>query len=234
MKDTNSSLIENPGKAPRTRYGWLLPLGFIALAAALVLTSQSIDIPLVASAQVERGDLAAGARRVAMSDPPQLMVNGISQTCNGCHQIFASASAAGAPRNYHGDLHLSHGMNNRCVNCHDPNDREKLTLRDGTTVSFAQTPQLCAQCHGTVYRDWQRGTHGKTLGSWVTQSEAQRRLNCNECHNPHSPRYEPYAPLPGPNTLRMGAQHGFEHHTEDSAVSPLQRWLHTPSTGAHK
>jgi len=119
-------------------------------------------------------------------------------------------------------------MNTRCVNCHDVTNRELLTLRDGSTVAYAQTPLLCAQCHGTTYRDWQKGTHGKTLGSWKTDSASQRRLSCNECHDPHSPRYAPYEPLPGPNTLRMGMQaHEGGHGPERS---PLRRWIHSTST----
>jgi hypothetical protein len=167
-----------------------------------------------------------------MADPPHVMIDGLPQNCNGCHRIFHSASPAGAPLNYHQEIGLFHGLNNRCVNCHDSSDRERLTLRDGTTIPFAETPQLCAQCHGTVYRDWQRGTHGKTLGSWVTNSDAQYRLSCNECHDPHSPKYEPYAPLPGPNTLRMGDQGRDAPHGDHKKESPLQHWLRVPRPGA--
>jgi len=205
--------------------GWMLPVGFIAVAAGLVWYSGRVDIPLAAVETVDRESLVVGPRRVAMTDPPRIAVEGRLQDCNGCHQIFQSVGTAGRPLDYHGDVHLSHGLNNRCVNCHDSGDMERLTLRDGATVAFKDTPQLCSQCHGTVYRDWQRGTHGKTLGSWVTRSAEQRRLSCNECHNPHSPKYDPYVPLPGPNTLRMGDQKAGsgDAHAED--VSPLQRWL---------
>ncbi len=160
-----------------------------------------------------------------MSDPAHILVDGVPQNCNGCHQIFQSNSPAGAALNYHNEIQLRHGLNNRCVNCHDPQNRERLTLRDGVTVSFAETAQLCAQCHGTVYRDWERGTHGKTLGSWITNSDAQRRLSCTECHNPHSPKYDPYKPLPGPNTLRMGEQPASPAGGAHGKQSPLQHWL---------
>ncbi|QYK49289.1 MAG: hypothetical protein KF838_05410 [Phycisphaeraceae bacterium] len=160
-----------------------------------------------------------------MSDPAHILVDGVPQNCNGCHQIFESSSPAGANLSYHADIRLRHGLNNRCINCHDPQNRERLTLRDGATVSIAETPQLCAQCHGTVYRDWERGTHGKTLGSWITGSAELRRLSCNECHNPHAPKFEPFEPLPGPNTLRMGTQHSSPSHDHGEELSPLQRWL---------
>lgn len=208
-------------------FGWLLPIGFGCLAVALFAGSRQVDIPLAPMQVVDRASLVVAPRRIAMADPAHIVVEGAPQNCNGCHQIFTSNSPAGAALTYHTEIELRHGMNDRCVNCHDPENRERLTLRDGASVLFAQTPQLCAQCHGTVYRDWQRGTHGKTLGSWITHSDAQQRLNCNECHDPHAPKYEPYAPLPGPNTLRMGEQPDAPH-AHGGKQSPLQRWLHKP------
>ncbi len=211
---------------PRSWVGVLLPLGFVAVAVGLLASPPLVHIPLGEPAVVDRAALVVAPHRVALPDPPRTLVGGVEENCNACHQIFQSSHASGESLSYHQDITLSHGLNNRCLNCHDPQDRERLTLRDGATVSFAQTPQLCSQCHGTVYRDWQRGTHGKTLGSWITGSEAQHRLNCNDCHDPHSPRYESMAPLPAPNTLRMGEQHSDPHHTPSGArESPLQRWL---------
>lgn len=230
---------KTPG-APRPAgwLGWIMPIGFGVLAVVLFAGSRQASIPLAPVHMVDRASLVVGPRRVAMSDPAHILVDGVAQNCNGCHQIFTSASPSGAVLSYHEDIRLSHGMNNRCVNCHDPTNRERLTLRDGATVAFAETPQLCAQCHGTVFRDWQRGTHGKTLGSWMTHSDMQRRLSCNECHDPHSPKYEPYEPMPGPNTLRMGNPNRAIHHAGAESESPLQKWLtvpdpHTPSTPAH-
>lgn len=214
---------------PAAWLGWLLPVGFGILAVTILAASRTPDIPLSPPQLIDRASLAVGPRRVAMTDPAHILVEGVPQNCNGCHQIFQSSHPAGAIPSYHQDIRLYHGLNNRCVNCHDSADRQRLTLRDGATVSFADTPQLCAQCHGTAFRDWQRGTHGKTLGSWVTHSEAQHRLSCNECHNPHAPRYEPYTPLPGPNTLRMGDQSKPPDQGHAGKQSPLQRSRNDPN-----
>lgn len=213
--------------------GWLLPIGFVVVAVVLWMTSARIELPSEAPVVVDAALLEVGPRRAPLGDPPMIEVEGAAENCRACHQIFRSASPAGAVLSYHHDIVLVHGMNDRCVNCHDIEDRERLTLRDGTTIPFSQTPLLCAQCHGTAFRDWERGTHGKTLGSWVTGSESQRRLSCNECHDPHSPRYPSYEPLPGPRTLRMGDPHahGAAHEAARSrsegpdARNPLQRWL---------
>lgn len=221
---------EAPSRLANPKWtGFLLPVGFLALAVGLVATSGGPHIPIVATPQIEPALLVVGPRRLAMHDPPTTLVEGVPENCNACHQIFRSAHPGGTALSYHEGVALSHGLNNRCVNCHDPDDRERLTLRDGTTVAFSQTPQLCAQCHGTTFRDWERGMHGKTLGSWITGSAAQRRLSCNECHNPHSPRYEAYAPLPGPNTLRMtgiGAEQDLHRVVGEG---PLQQWLRAES-----
>jgi hypothetical protein len=226
---------------PAAWFGWLLPIGFGCVALVLFVSSRQTDIPIPLPGAVDRASLTVGPVRIAMSDPAHMQVEGRPQSCTGCHQIFNSSHPAGAALSYHRDIRLSHGLNDRCVNCHDADHRDRLALRDGSTVSYADTPQLCAQCHGTVYRDWQRGTHGKTLGSWVTHSQAQHRLSCNECHDPHSPRYQPYTPLPGPNTLRMGDQVEPLHPTPTDGENPLQRMhsgLHgvppqqTPGDGA--
>ena len=224
---------------PRAWTGWLLTVGFSCIAVALFASSGGNEIPLSPPHSVAREALTVGSKRAAMTDPAHLVVEGLNQNCNGCHQIFQSSQAyqsgqpGGAALDYHQDVRLQHGLNDRCINCHDSKDRERLTLRDGATVEFADTPRLCAQCHGTVYRDWQRGTHGKTLGSWMTNSAAQRRLSCNECHDPHSPRYELYAPLPGPQTLRMGDQSRDADLNHAEKQSPLQRWLNHSNDGAH-
>ncbi|MBM4111788.1 MAG: hypothetical protein FJ253_00185 [Phycisphaerae bacterium] len=210
--------------------GWTLPIGFVVVALALLMNSGPVRIPVESPAIVSESLTAIGPRREALRDPPTIGVEGREENCRACHQIFHSASAAGAKLSYHHDIVLSHGLNDRCVNCHDIDDRERLTLRDGTTIPFAETPLLCAQCHGTTYRDWQRGTHGKTLGSWITGSGAQVRLGCNECHDPHAPRYPAYEPLPGPRTLRMGEPtHDEAAHDRSTPRSPLRRWREAAS-----
>lgn len=233
--------MENPatrppvlGKRPSSnRMAFVLPGGFLILAVVLFATSGAPDIPIEPTAHVDPVVLVVGPRRAAMQDPPHIMVEGLAENCNACHQIFDSAHPGGAALGFHQEIILRHGLNNRCTNCHDAHDRERLTLRDGATIPFAQTPQLCAQCHGTTFRDWERGTHGKTLGSWITGSASQRRLTCNECHNPHAPAYGPYQPLPGPQTLRMGVGEADGGGHEPGGAGPLQQWLRIQRTPPH-
>lgn len=209
---------ENNGKSADVL--WLIGPAFLALAAWFMYGPEPAQAPIPEPILVDANLVAPGARRTPMGDPPSVVVGTFSHACNECHRIFDSPGEQHRPMVQHTHISLRHGMNDSCFNCHHRKDREKLVLYSGETLSFAEVPRLCAQCHGTVYRDWQRGTHGKTLGSWDASSGRQVRLSCNDCHDPHAPAYPAIAPLPAPRTLRMGEQHG-EHHGHNRHV-PLQ------------
>lgn len=82
-----------------------------------------------------------------------------------------------------------------CLDCHNPDDRDKLRLVNGQLISFEESYRLCGQCHGTIYRDWKAGVHGKRSGEW--NGKKIYRL-CVHCHDPHSPRFKSIKPLPPP------------------------------------
>jgi hypothetical protein len=212
----------------------LLGVAFLGLAAWFIYASPPATVPLADAATVSRSQIVPGPRRTASGVPPTTMVGGFSHNCNDCHRLFTSPPMLRRELMQHEGILLNHGLNNRCFNCHDSRDRERLVLMDGSTLSFAETPRLCAQCHGTVYRDWQRGTHGKTLGSWDAASGRQRRLQCNECHDPHAPAYQPIPPLPGPNTLRMGDQSEFDGHAGRHVPLQRQPAVHEPVHNQHE
>jgi hypothetical protein len=83
-----------------------------------------------------------------------------------------------------------------CLDCHNPDDRDVLRLANGDLVYFEESYNLCGQCHGTIFRDWKAGIHGKRTGEW--NGRKQYRL-CVHCHNPHNPKFKPIKPLPPPN-----------------------------------
>lgn len=82
-----------------------------------------------------------------------------------------------------------------CLDCHDAEKRDWLRSAAGSLISFEESYYLCGQCHGTIFRDWKAGIHGKRTGYWNGKKEY--RL-CVHCHNPHSPRFKPLTPLPPP------------------------------------
>ncbi len=201
---------------------WSIGPVFLGVAAWLALASPHADVPRGDVRVVPTKDIRPGAWRTPLADASKSVVAGVARPCSDCHKLFTPSPVEPRTLVQHKEIVLNHGLNARCLNCHDGKDRDKLVLHDGTLVGFSDTPKLCSQCHGTVYRDWQRGVHGKTLGSWDAQSGKQHRLACNECHDPHSPAYKPIAPLPGPRTMRMGDQ---SHEQEpERRHTPLRKW----------
>jgi hypothetical protein len=215
---------------------------FLALAAWFTWLSPRPDLgPTVVAASIDPADIRPDGRRSVMAEPPSIVVGSYAMGCMECHRFFQSPPVEQRILTQHTNIVLRHGQNTRCFNCHDRKDRGKLIRYDGSLLGFNQVARLCSECHGTVYRDWQRGTHGKTLGAWSTSDRRQRRLECHECHDPHAPAYPPYVPLPAPITLRMGDQSAYAgsgHSTSDHAgdseresghVSPLMRGASPPS-----
>ena len=108
--------------------------------------------------------------------------------CDTCHKETTEKQ--------HAKIVLHHAEDQRgCLDCHDAADRDRLHLSNGTKIEFAESFKLCGQCHGTQFRDWKVGLHGKRTGEWNGRREY--RL-CVSCHWPHEPRFAPMKPMPRP------------------------------------
>jgi len=82
-------------------------------------------------------------------------------------------------------LNLQHGRGGIwCLDCHDAKTRNKLVDNFGNLVSFNEPQKLCGKCHGSIYKDWRSGIHGKRTGQW-DKAGKKRWFVCTECHNPH-------------------------------------------------
>ena len=108
--------------------------------------------------------------------------------------------------------HGSHGRNNNCLNCHNENNLEVLSARDGREIKFSDSPQLCGSCHGPTYRDWEAGVHGRTSGYWDRSKGPINRKLCVNCHDPHSPHFPGRKPAPGPHPMRDQPEAHTETH----------------------
>lgn len=105
----------------------------------------------------------------------------------------------------HNDLVMGHGRhrrNDNCFNCHNEENLRLLQTRDGRQLELLHSTPLCGSCHGPTYRDWEAGAHGRTGGKWTREAGAFTRRACVSCHDPHSPKFPPRAPAPGPHPLR--------------------------------
>jgi hypothetical protein len=116
--------------------------------------------------------------------------------CSDCHADMEVNRERRQLEDMHDDIVLDHGPKERwCFDCHNPDDRDRLRLANGTLIGFDESYRLCGQCHGTIYRDWREGIHGRREGYW---NGAKSYLLCAHCHNPHAPRFQPIKPLPPP------------------------------------
>ncbi|NNF43657.1 MAG: hypothetical protein HKN62_11555 [Phycisphaerales bacterium] len=196
---------------------------FVVLAAWFVLGPETASIPFSERVAVNPADLATAPMRETMADPPTMMVAGFEKKCRECHTLFGSNPDTPLRLNQHANIVQAHGMNDRCFNCHDQESHDTLVLAGGQRVPFSETPLLCAKCHGTTYRDWQAGIHGRALGYWDETRGERIRLECTQCHDPHAPAFDPMTALAGPNTLRMSVTKSEGTH-EAGKHNPLRRW----------
>ena len=127
--------------------------------------------------------------------------------CTDCHADMEVNRERRALEEMHDDIQLDHGPEDRwCFDCHNPDDRDSLRLANGTLIGFDESYRLCGQCHGTIFRDWREGIHGRREGYW---NGAKSYLLCAHCHNPHAPRFQAIEPLPPPvrpQFLRVDAE----------------------------
>jgi hypothetical protein len=143
--------------------------------------------------------------------------------CSDCHRIIPATEDTRRTFAQHREIELQHGINTRCLNCHHPTNRDAFVDDFGHEISWHQPQQLCAKCHGPVYRDWREGSHGRTNGYWDTTKGTQTRRKCIECHDPHQPPFPSMQPAPPPNTLRMGPQDHDRHARERDPLRPTSQ-----------
>ena len=173
--------------------------------------------------------------REILHDPPMIEIGTFMHDCQNCHSLFKSLPETdrrlGEKLNQHTDIVLNHGMNDRCFNCHDIDNRNKLVLNGGKTIGYDNVEILCSKCHGPTYRDWQKGIHGRVDGYWNKSKGTPIHRKCTECHNPHSPAFGQWPLMPGPHSLRVHAE-DYERARkaeEEEAVHasvhiPLRQW----------
>jgi len=127
--------------------------------------------------------------------PPPWSENGYFP-CTECHADMEVNPERRVLEEMHDDIVLHHGPADRwCLDCHNPDNRDVLRLVNGTLIGFDESYRLCGQCHGTIYRDWRHGIHGRREGYW---NGGKSYLLCAHCHDPHAPAFGTIEPLPPP------------------------------------
>ncbi|MEX2581408.1 MAG: hypothetical protein WD342_20295 [Verrucomicrobiales bacterium] len=115
-------------------------------------------------------------------------------TCHDTRDPDFKTNEAALLDEFHQGMAYQHGSLS-CMSCHHPEDYNSLKLADDRRVDFAQSMQLCAQCHGPQHRDYQNGSHGGMTGYWDLRQGPRERNHCIDCHDPHHPKYPRLMPV---------------------------------------
>ena len=128
---------------------------------------------------------------------------GFVYTCNECHQDLKTQQRYYTPSGEHRNIALDHGLNVNCLNCHHSYDRNYYAAYGEDKISSEESFQVCMKCHGPIYRDWEANIHGRVNGYWDSELGPQKKLDCIQCHDPHSPGFKNLIPMPPPEASRI-------------------------------
>ena len=131
----------------------------------------------------------------------RLVKLGWTYSCMECHKVIEAKWHRHPAAVEHEHIRLEHGENRFCLNCHHATNRNVFSDYDGSEIPESDVVRLCSKCHGTVYRDWRAGIHGRRNGHWDIAVGSRSQLVCIQCHDPHAPKFpsmKPLAPPPYP------------------------------------
>jgi hypothetical protein len=120
--------------------------------------------------------------------------------CQSCHD--GSEPLQGDPKNkgvFHEKIVIKHGRNEHCFNCHNRKQPADFSNFDLSPIKLADVQLLCAKCHGTTFRDWNYGAHGRRSGYWDVSKGGPKPTVCIACHDPHWPIFKPLQATPPPH-----------------------------------
>lgn len=121
-------------------------------------------------------------------------------TCHATREANPTTREGAQLKEFHQGLTTAHG-GLQCVACHHSGDYSQLRLASGDSLAFSESIRLCAQCHGTQFRDYEHGAHGGMAGHWDLSAGPRTRNHCLVCHDAHAPKYQPVSPVFRPRDL---------------------------------
>jgi signal peptidase len=123
--------------------------------------------------------------------------------CQGCHGQLDNLFQHPA---INLKIHNIFGLNSTkdCTMCHNPDNMLSFKLASGDIVPMEDSYKLCQQCHGTLFNQWNDGSHfvnkqlppqsdaasydyGGTGTDQNWEDNWRRENTCANCHNPHNP-----------------------------------------------
>ncbi len=121
----------------------------------------------------------------------------IRAECVACHTARRPErlpSSTADLREFHQGMSFQHGGLS-CGSCHVVGAQDVLRRADGVLLPMRDAMQLCAQCHGPQFRDYTHGSHGGMQGHWDLARGPRVRNHCVDCHDPHTPQFQPSIPV---------------------------------------
>ena len=113
----------------------------------------------------------------------------ILDNCWTCHAMWVGMPTEVGMRFAHPEVKNKHGIG--CFSCHREDNRNLLVGMEHSGIMKSQVARLCGRCHGPYYRAWLEGRHGLKRGRWRVSGPFDVEIKqCNECHDPHSPKYK--------------------------------------------
>lgn len=183
----------------------------IAIAAAFAAALLLVAVGALSAANAPKAEKTPAHAPKADAKPTPAMQNALVPSrskaladypCTDCHGEEGQKGESGYGAGSHNHIELAHLPGSQdCFACHDPMERNKFVLVTGKHVEFDHVQDLCGQCHMSKRRDWERGIHGKQVGSW---SGMKHRYACTDCHDAHKPGFAPVKAMPAPAFPKYG------------------------------
>lgn len=200
---------------------WILPAALLLLLSASFVTDAWEFEPYVSVViPVDSSVTDTPSMRLSAAEQDRLGGDTSMYSCYSCHdpgdepEVLVDDSGIVQYEEHTWDFVLEHGANRRneyCYTCHNQENLEELITPQGLILSIYDANPLCGGCHGTTYRDWEGGLHGRVTGYWQAEAGPSKKEDCTSCHNAHNPAFASIPPWPAPQPLRPIAHDSTDH-----------------------
>jgi len=194
----------------KNRQTWWMSAAFLILAFIFIFDVGAKKKVVLKNPLVPKEALVNETVRNPMTGPI-IRQAGFKYNCNECHQHLQPPEVPRSLIAAHQNIIMEHGVNKNCYNCHHRTDREFLYDIDHGKIPITESARLCGKCHGARYNEWVIGIHGRQHGFWDQNKGEPAKVTCAACHNPHSPKFKPMKPLPGPIRQNFSTQKERKH-----------------------